>query len=82
MQKTKVVTDTALLLVKRKETKLTHEGVGIAINISPSSYSMIEAGHRRPSVEVAMKLGRLLGFNWWELYIEVPDSATDINTSE
>lgn len=62
-----------LLLDRRNKANLTHEAIANRIYISSSTYSMIEAGYRRPSVDVAMKLGRLLEFDWWKLFIESPD---------
>lgn len=77
-----MITINTQLLIEKRGT-LSQRAVAKAIRISQSSYTMIEAGHRRPSVEVAMKLGRALGFDWWLLYIEVPDTnSTSDDTSE
>ncbi len=36
--------------------------------ISQQMYNFIENGHRRPSPEVAQKLGAVLGFNWTRFF--------------
>lgn len=47
---------------------LTMKQVGFEVGIAESTYSLIESGKRRPSPEVAQKLGKLLGFDWTEFY--------------
>lgn len=52
-------------LVKLRDNKRkTHEEVADLCLISRQYYSMIENGTRNPSVEVAKKIGEVLGFNW------------------
>ena len=54
---------------------LTMRQVSEAAGISEGYYCMIENGERRPSVDVAQKLGVLLGFDWtlfYETEIENP----------
>ena len=53
---------------KRLEADLTMKQVGLAAVIAESTYSLIEAGKRRPSPEVAQKLGKILGFDWTLFY--------------
>ena len=53
---------------KRLEADLTMKQVGLAAGIAESTYSLIEAGKRRPSPEVAQKLGKILGFDWTLFY--------------
>lgn len=65
--------DTQLLLQKRDSSSLTQGQIAKNIGVAQSTYTMIETGHRLPSVKVAVKLGHLLGFNWWELYVEIND---------
>lgn len=58
------------LKMKRLEANLTMKQVGNATGIAESTYSLIEAGKRRPSPEVAQKLGKLLGFDWTRFYTD------------
>ena len=46
----------------------TQEQTAEHAKISRSHYIMIEHCQRRPSVDVAIKLGECLGFNWHELF--------------
>ncbi|UOE96048.1 helix-turn-helix transcriptional regulator [Alkalihalobacillus sp. LMS39] len=48
----------------RKKNKLTHQEVANHIKISRQYYGMIESGERAPSVTIAKKLGKILGFKW------------------
>jgi transcriptional regulator with XRE-family HTH domain len=43
---------------------MTHEDVANKCDISRSFYTHIENGTKTPSVEVAKKLGSVLGFKW------------------
>ena len=52
----------------RKEKKLSQQDVADLIGKSPALYSAIELGNRRPSPEVAQKLGNLFDFNWTKFY--------------
>lgn len=55
-------------LLTKKRTKLgyTHQEVAdlLGTGITRQYYGMIEKGERRPSVNVAKKLGELLEINW------------------
>lgn len=52
-------------LIDFREIKgLTQEQVSEMSNIKRPYYSMIETGKRRPSVEVARKIAKILGFDW------------------
>lgn len=55
-----------LLIKKRTMLGYTHQEVAdsLGLGITRQYYSMIEKGERRPSVNVAKKLGELLGVNW------------------
>lgn len=48
----------------RKQKSLTQEEVSERIGITRSSYTNIENGERRPSVETAKKIAAVLGFDW------------------
>lgn len=54
----------AWLIDIREKQKLTQDQVAESSKIERSYYSMIEGGKRRPSVDVAMKIGHTLGFDW------------------
>lgn len=57
----------------RVEKKLTMRCVSETAGISEPYYCLIEGGKRRPSVEIAKRLGAALGVNW-TLFFE--DSAS------
>lgn len=61
-----------LLIERRNKLDLSHQEVAnlSGANISRQFYGMIENGERRPSPEVAMKLGKLLGIEW-TIFFEV-----------
>jgi putative transcriptional regulator len=48
----------------REERGLTQEEAANKSDIERSYYNMIERGKRRPSVEVAQKIGFALHFDW------------------
>ena len=48
----------------RKAKYMTHQQVADQSGIKRQHYSMIEAGDRRPSVETAKSVAKVLGFNW------------------
>ncbi|WP_312543005.1 helix-turn-helix transcriptional regulator [Enterococcus sp.] len=48
----------------REERGLTKEEAANKSDIERSYYNMIERGKRRPSVEVAQKIGFALHFDW------------------
>lgn len=43
---------------------MTHEEVALNSGIKRAYYTMIERGHRSPSVEVAKRIAATLGFDW------------------
>lgn len=49
---------------KRKKKRLTMGNIASACGISISHYCLIEKGERRPSVEVAKTIGKMLGIKW------------------
>lgn len=57
---------TALLVNARRHKKLSQEQVVLLMNniITRQYYGMIENGERRPSVEVAKSISKVLGINW------------------
>lgn len=52
------------LMTLRDAKGLTQEQVADLCDIKRPYYTMIENGKRRPSVNVAKKLGAVLGFDW------------------
>lgn len=52
------------LIDKRSVLGFSHQDVADHANITRQFYGMIENGERRPSVEVAKKIGSFLGLNW------------------
>jgi len=56
-------------LVKiRKERKLTQQEVADLAGMKRSYYGLIENGVRRPSPEVAIRIGAALEFDWTRFY--------------
>lgn len=52
-------------LIQYRDVKgLTQEQVADMCDIKRPYYSMIETGKRRPSVDVAKRIGTVLGFDW------------------
>ncbi|MEV9641727.1 helix-turn-helix transcriptional regulator [Mammaliicoccus sciuri] len=54
----------SILREKRSVFGYSQQQVAEASDISRQFYGMIENGERRPSVEVAKKIGKLLNINW------------------
>ncbi|MBQ9252277.1 MAG: helix-turn-helix transcriptional regulator [Clostridia bacterium] len=59
--------ETDLRRIRTKAGK-SQEEVSKAAGISRAAYTNIENGKRRPSVGVAQKLGKTLGFDWTLFY--------------
>jgi transcriptional regulator with XRE-family HTH domain len=68
---------TLILIGRRKEKGLSQETVVELSDtgISRQFYSMIENGDRRPSVEIAKALGKVLGIEW-TIFFEVTSNET------
>lgn len=54
----------------RKAHGMSEKQVAMAIGMSQPPYHRIEKGQSRPRVENAMKIGRLLQFDWRRFYEE------------
>lgn len=52
----------------RKKLKLTQQQVAERAGMNRAYYTMIETGIRRPSPEVAMRIGKALDFDWTRFY--------------
>lgn len=53
---------------KRVEKGLSQQAVADGAQIARGAYSNIENGERRPSVEVAKRIGGVLGFPWTRFF--------------
>ena len=47
------------------------------IGIPQSTYAMLETGARRPSVDMAKKIGAALGFDWTRFYEDAPAASEE-----
>lgn len=56
----------------REKAGSTQAEVAAAAEIERAYYAMLEAGTRRPSYEVALKISKVLGFDW-TLFYETPE---------
>lgn len=54
-------------LIKKRGSR-TQQVIADMCAISQNFYSMIESGERTPSVSVAKKIAKELGFNWTKFY--------------
>lgn len=54
----------------RYTKEMTQAKVAEAAGIERASYTMIETGARRPSVEVAKRIAKVLDFDWTLFYEE------------
>lgn len=52
----------------RKKNNLNQEAVANFLGIKQHSYSNIESGKRKLSVNLAKKLGEFYNIDWWTLY--------------
>jgi putative transcriptional regulator len=68
------------LKTQRNKRNLTQEEVAKLSDISRSFYTHIEAGTKTPSVEVAKKIAKTLGFEW-TLFFENHCSLKEQNTA-
>ena len=65
------------LAARRREQKLTQAELGDKVGIAQRTIAAYESGERRPSIEVAMRLGEVLGFPWAELYEDAENSGKE-----
>lgn len=56
------------LMQKRKDKNLLQREIAAVADITEQYYSMIEAGERTPSPDVAKKVAGYLGFPWTRFY--------------
>lgn len=60
---------------QRKKAGLSSKEIAIACGVSYAHYNFIESGKRRPSPELAQKLGKLIGFDWRLFYEETVEAG-------
>ena len=56
------------LIKKRLNRNLRTEDMAQLVGVTQQFYSYIEIGKRRPSPEVAIKIGKVLDFDWRLFY--------------
>ncbi len=56
------------LAAYRRKNGLTQDAVASAACIARVTYTNIENGRRRPSPDVAKRIGAVLGFDWTEFF--------------
>lgn len=54
----------------RKEKKMTQAELAQAICVSQRMIAALESGERRPSVDLAQRIGQELGFPWTDFFEE------------
>ena len=59
-----------IMVQKRKERKLTQAELAQLVGCSQRAIAGYELGERKPSVQMAMKIGEVLGFSWTRFYEE------------
>lgn len=57
----------------RLEKGLTHDDIARGVGIQRAYFTMIENGRKRPSVDIAKKIGNLLGFDWTRFFEVDPE---------
>ena len=61
------------MAAKRKEHKLTQTELGQLCGVAQRTVAAYESGERRPSVEVARRIGATLGFPWTDFFEEIDE---------
>lgn len=56
------------LINKRLERNLDQQDVAELIGTTQQFYNYVENGKRRPSPEIAIKIGKVLDFEWTKFY--------------
>lgn len=60
------------LLSKRQAKKMTQLEIARKVGITESFYCFIENKKKRPSVETAKKIAKVLDFDWTEFFEDPP----------
>lgn len=61
----------------RKKCGMTQSELATLAGVRQNTVSQWESGKRRPSVEVAKRVGAVLGFDWTQLYEEHTQGIAD-----
>lgn len=56
------------LIQMRKDSGMHFKEIAKELNITTQAYWYIENGNRRPSPELAQKIGELFKFNWTKFF--------------
>ena len=67
------------LIQKRHLLNMSQSEIAIRIGISQNYYSWLEQGKRRPSPQIAKKIGKELEIPWILFYIDNEDSTSFSN---
>lgn len=59
----------------RKEKKLTQAGLAQLLGVSQRMVAACELGERRPSADLAQRIGQALGFAWTLFFEEKSDDV-------
>lgn len=65
----------------RTEKGMTQAQVAEMANMERAYYSMIEIGLRRPSPEIAIRIGNALGFEWTRFYSDLAENNGGANVN-
>lgn len=57
------------LKAERRKAGLTQKQLGEKVGVTRTHIGNIETGSYRPSVEVAMAIAKILGFDWTLFYV-------------
>lgn len=66
------------LVEKRKNVNIKQNQLAKQVGITREYYSMIENDRRNPSVDVAKKLGKIMGFEW-TIFFEEESNESGLN---
>lgn len=66
------------LIKSREERGMTQDQVAKDADIERMYYNMIERGKRRPSVDVAKRIGQVLQFEWTSFFTPECNETTRI----
>lgn len=65
------------MAARRKERKLTQSELGQLCGVAQRTVAAYESGERRPSPEVARKIGEALGFSWTVFFEDDAEGGAD-----
>ncbi|MCF6461461.1 helix-turn-helix transcriptional regulator [Clostridium sp. Cult3] len=53
----------------RLKNNLTHEEIAKRVGINRATYTNIELGHKNPSLDVAIKIKKVLDYNYDDIFL-------------